>query len=82
MPVSSNTKTAKSLGSAETSTPIMILSDVEGALAGDSIRFVENEDTARSIVEKAEELSIFENYTSTTSEDKNNKVCIEVNYEI
>ena len=43
--------------------PVSILSEVEGAMAGDILRIVENEDTAREIVEKHEELVTFEEYT-------------------
>ena len=64
-----NIKSAKltkndELQSAEPSLPVSILSEVEGAMAGDILRIVENEDTTREIVEKHEELLTFEEYTA------------------
>ena len=43
----------------------MILSEVEGAVAGDAIYVVKDEATAKAIVDKTEDLAVFESYTSS-----------------
>lgn len=78
MPISSDSSSTKALDFVGSSTPVMLLTEVEGAVAGDTICIVDDEETARNIVEKAEEISIFENYTTSSDEATDNTVSFDV----
>ena len=49
---------------ADPSCPVFVLTDVVNAQAGDLLRVVGDENTAREIVERSQELDIFDEYTN------------------
>eukprot|EP00815_Leptocylindrus_aporus_P006471 CAMPEP_0116058188 /NCGR_PEP_ID=MMETSP0322-20121206/5054_1 /TAXON_ID=163516 /ORGANISM="Leptocylindrus danicus var. apora, Strain B651" /LENGTH=409 /DNA_ID=CAMNT_0003542335 /DNA_START=315 /DNA_END=1544 /DNA_ORIENTATION=+ len=64
----------ETLEHADPSCPVLVLTDVVNAQAGDLLRVVGDENTAREIVERSQELDIFDEYTNEGEISYNNKV--------
>lgn len=64
----------ETLEHADPSCPVSVLTDVVNAQAGDLLRVVGDENTAREIVERSQELDIFDEYTNEGEISYNNKV--------